>query len=138
MMIQAIRAMPFLLLLGLVPAQAAPGCPFAGERPMLVMRLYFGNGDEGQTAVSPAAWQSFLADVVTARFPDGFTVYDAAGQWRDPKSGHIARENSRVIEIVTRDTPVMRKAVTEISSLYRSKFHQESVGLVTTAACAKF
>jgi Protein of unknown function (DUF3574) len=138
MTLQALRAAPLVLLLGLAPAQAAPACPFAGQRPMLVVRLYFGNGDEGQTAVSPALWQAFLAGAVTPRFPDGFTVYDAAGQWRDPKSGRIARENSRVVEIAARDTPATRKAVAQIGGLYRAKFHQLSVGLVTTIACAKF
>ncbi len=138
-MTHILRAAPLILLLALGQAQAAPGCPFAGQRPMLVVRLYFGDGDgNGGAALSPAQWQSFLAEVVTPRFPDGFTVYDAAGQWQGPKSRRMERETSRVVEIAAGDTPATRKAVAEISGLYRSKFHQQAVGLVTTTACAKF
>lgn len=33
--------------------------------------------------VSDEDWRAFLAAEVTPRFPDGLTVIDAAGQWRD-------------------------------------------------------
>ena len=38
-----------------------------------------------------AAWDAFLADTVTPRFPDGLTVLDARGQWRDSE-GLIGKE----------------------------------------------
>ncbi|WP_285415869.1 DUF3574 domain-containing protein [Pseudomonas sp. efr-133-TYG-5] len=56
--------------------------------------LYFSVGTlEGKEgAVSPARWREFLDQEVTSRFPDGFTVFDAYGQWRD----HGAREPERL------------------------------------------
>ena len=35
---------------------------------------------------------SFLATVVTPDFPDGLTITEARGQWRDPGSGRIIAE----------------------------------------------
>lgn len=49
--------------------------------------LYFGVGEETGPAdrpqaepISEAAWRAFLDKEVTARFPDGLTVFDAYGQ----------------------------------------------------------
>ena len=56
------------------------GAPAAAQ---LRTTLYFGlsrpNG-----SVSELEWQIFLRDEVTKRFPEGFTVWEAQGQWRTP------------------------------------------------------
>jgi hypothetical protein len=45
---------------------------------MIVERLYFGlNTPQG--AVSESEWESFLAEIVTPRFPSGLTVIDGRG-----------------------------------------------------------
>jgi hypothetical protein len=114
-----------------LPVLAAP-CPLPGQKPMLLVKLYFGqNGD-------PRAWDRFLAGAVTPRFPDGFTVYDARGQWTDPSTHRLTREASKVVEIAAPDTPVVRARVAEIARDYRVKFRQHSVGIVTSASCATF
>src|SRR5688572_18413097 len=63
--------------------------------------LYFGlarpNG-----SVSELEWQIFLRDEVTTRFPDGLTVWEAAGQWRRP-DGRIDHEQSKVLLLVHPD-----------------------------------
>ena len=43
-----------------------------------------GRGGDAGEVVDDAAWASFLADTATPRFPNGLTVLDARGQWRDP------------------------------------------------------
>src|SRR6185295_1361436 len=53
----------------------------------------------GRSRVSEANWARFLAAEVTPRFPDGFTVFDARGQWRAPGSDRISRERSKVLTI---------------------------------------
>jgi Asp-tRNA(Asn)/Glu-tRNA(Gln) amidotransferase A subunit family amidase len=113
------------------PALAAP-CPLPGQKPMLLVKMYFGQGSDAR------AWDRFLADTVTPRFPDGFTVYDARGQWMDPKTHRLTREASKVIEIAAPDTSMVRARVGDIARDYRAKFKQQSVGIVTTAACAAF
>lgn len=105
---------------------------------MLVAQLFFGQGVPRGGDISAAQWQSFLRNDVTPRFPDGLTVFDAYGQWRDPKTMHIGRERSKVIEIATDDTPDVRAKLEDIAARYRARFHQQSVGIVTMPGCARF
>jgi hypothetical protein len=74
-----------------------PECP-AGERTVVSEVLYFGTA-RPQGVVSAAEWSDFLRDEVTPRFPSGFSVWDAAGQWRSA-AGTIDREASHVISVV--------------------------------------
>jgi hypothetical protein len=43
--------------------------------------LYFGTA-KPDGIVSPEEWAAFLSAVVTPRFPQGLTVWQASGQWR--------------------------------------------------------
>ena len=90
--------------------------------------LYFGRSLSDGSVVTDAEWAKFLNDVVTPRFPDGFTVLDGVGQYRN-KSGQIVKEQSKVIIFLySRKT---RKAnstkVDEIRAAYVKLFDQESV-----------
>jgi hypothetical protein len=88
--------------------------------------------------VSDAAWAAFLAGVVTPRFPAGLTVLDGSGQWRQPGSGRIVAERATVVRIVTDSGPDTSRRLEEIRAAYRSRFAQDSVGLVTVEGCASF
>ena len=79
-------------------AADAPPCP-PGTEAFAEYRLFFGRSHGAVEAVSEAAWRAFLADEVTSRFPDGLTVLDAAGQWREG-SGAIARERTKLLLIL--------------------------------------
>jgi hypothetical protein len=105
---------------------------------MTIIQLFFGQDIGGKEALSKHAWNAFLRDAVTPRFPDGFTVFDSYGQWRAPDAKKIGRERSKMIEIAAVDTPEMRKNVEELASLYRARFHQQSVGIVTMLGCGAF
>ena len=90
--------------------------------------LYFGRSIPGGGAVSDAEWEKFLADVVTPRFPDGFTVLKASGHYRE-QSGKIITEPSEVIVFLypaSRRTSSRRK-IEEIRRAYVRQFTQESV-----------
>lgn len=91
--------------------------------------LYFGLDLPGDEVVSEEDWKGFLAEVVTPRFPDGFTVIDAYGQWRDPSvvDAPVARETTKVIVIVRPATPETSASVSEIKSLYKARFDQKSI-----------
>ena len=116
----------------------AQSCPLAGQKPTLVAQLFFGQGVPHGGDISVTQWQSFLRNDVTPRFPDGLTVFDAYGQWRDPKTMRIGRERAKVIEIATDDTPDVRAKLEDIAARYRARFHQQSVGIVTMPGCARF
>ena len=45
--------------------------------------LYFGPDIGGAAAVSEEDWQRFVEAEIAPRFPNGFTVEDASGQWLD-------------------------------------------------------
>jgi hypothetical protein len=107
------------------------GCLSASAQ--LRTTLYFGLA-RPKGSVSELEWQVFLRDEVTARFPDGLTVWDADGQWRGP-SGTIDHENSKVLLLVHPDTPVARGSVQAVIERYRKTFEQESVLWETARVC---
>jgi hypothetical protein len=90
--------------------------------------LYFGRSKLNGTNISDDDWNRFLAEVVTPRFPDGFTVLKASGQYRD-KSGKIITEPSEVlIFLYDRNSRISsRRKIEEIRSAYMKQFSQESV-----------
>src|SRR5450432_1635731 len=71
--------------------------------------LFFGRSLADGSEINDAAWQAFVDDTITPRFPDGFTVLDGAGQWRDA-SGKISHERSKILLILcARDIATIRK-----------------------------
>ena len=90
--------------------------------------LYFGTARPDGTVVTEEEWQEFLLKEVTPRFPNGFTVIAAAGQYRT-SAGQIVREHSRVIIIFypKRTKGAVGVKVEEIRKAYCDRFKQESV-----------
>jgi uncharacterized protein DUF3574 len=95
--------------------------------------LYFGLTRQKGT-VSELEWQMFLRDEVTKRFPDGFTVWEADGQWRTP-AGTIDRERTKVLLLVHPDSTQARQSVQEIVTTYRRVFEQQSVLWESSRVC---
>jgi hypothetical protein len=108
-----------------------------GER-QIRAELLFGLSRRGAPDVTAAEWDAFLADSVTPRFPDGLTVIDGKGQWRNRATNAVASEASRVILIAAPDTPDTVSRLTAIAKDYGRRFHQEAVGLVVAPACVAF
>ena len=100
-------------------------------------RLYFGRSSAGVEVVSDEAWAAFLADTVTPRFPDGLTVVDGAGQWRD-SAGVVRRERSKVLIILTSPGAEGLRLTDEISQEYETRFSQETVLRTVATACVSF
>jgi hypothetical protein len=120
-----------LLVALLLAGCAAEHC--AGGKPFIVVELYF-----GRDGVSDAAWDGFLASVMTPRFPDGLTATDAFGQWRDPRDGKIGRERSTVVTLaVARDRYEPAK-IAQVTEAYRTMFRQQSVGRLLSERCGSF
>jgi hypothetical protein len=90
--------------------------------------LYFGRSRPDGTLISIEEWEAFLNDVVTPRFPDGFTVLDGIGQYKD-RSGRVIKEPSKVLIFLytKKGSNLARKKIDEIRETYRSAFKQESV-----------
>ena len=75
---------------------------------------------------------------MTPRFPDGLTVYETAGQWRDPARNILVRERSRVLRIIVPADAAPRDKVEAVAEAYKKQFQQKSVGIVMRPACVSF
>lgn len=93
---------------------------------LIQVDLYFGRNIRATGEVSDRQFQEFLQDEVTPRFPDGLTVYDAKGQYRD-STNHLVREPSKVVSFILQDTQTNENSINQIITAYRQKFHQKSV-----------
>ena len=86
-------------------------------------------------SVSELEWQMFLRDEVTARFPDGLTVWEANGQWRRSDS----RLRTRRIESAPAGSSGHRGRAFVRPARHRpvplQKFEQESVLWETAQVC---
>lgn len=121
------------------PPKASYGLPGVAARtcgPRVLSRLYFGLGSPEGPIAQPA-FQAFVDEVVTPRFPDGLTLLAADGQWRG-QDGKTEREGSRVLELVHEASPEVDQKLAQIVALYKQRFHQESVLVVRHEATACF
>lgn len=103
-------------------------CP-SGLARMQGVQLFFGG------SVTAADWTDFAAGTLTPAYPDGFTTYEAAGQWRDPTSQRLVRERTRVVQVFGAGSLAHAG---QVATAYRQRFHQQSVGIVEEQACAGF
>ena len=90
--------------------------------------LYFGTDKPGGGKVSAEEWDKFLESEVTPRFPEGFTVLEGYGQFKD-SSGKIVREASIVLVLFypKKQREAVNLKVEELRENYKKQFNQESV-----------
>ena len=129
-----------LFLASLAMQQSGAGtssCP-PGADEFTEYRLFFGRNRDGEEVVGESDWRNFLAGEITPRFPDGLTVLDAAGQWRD-ESGTIIRERSKLVVILAaHGRQDALRNTDEIMESYKRAFDQESVLRTISRTCASF
>lgn len=135
------RALPALILAGLVAACAAPPpdcAALGGGQPMLVVELLYGRNQGAKLRVTDTDWQVYVAEELSTRFPDGLTVVDASGQWQDSGGRGLVREPSKLVLIATTRSPETDAKLTEVINAYKQRFAQDSVGLIRRQACVTF
>jgi hypothetical protein len=103
-----------------------------------VAELIFGRNIGRHLGVSESDWSRFVARELTTRFPDGLTVTDTVGQWRDRDSGRIVREPSKQVEIVLPGNADDEARLDAAVAAYKRAFRQRSVGVIVRAACVSF
>jgi hypothetical protein len=110
-----------------------------------VAELLFGRDIGHRLGVTESAWARFVAREITLRFPDGLTVSDASGQWRD--SAHsdrthgdstIVREPAKRVEIVLPGAADDETRLDAVVNAYKREFHQQSVTVIVRPACVSF
>ena len=102
----------------------------------MIDSLYFG-GAYPDGMVTREQWQQFVDRAVTPRFPQGLTVWEAAGQYRT-LAGIIQHEPSWVLQLVHADDGAAEAAIREIRTAYQTQFKQEAVLRVRSKACVSF
>lgn len=129
-----------LALLASAPASfSQPAMPCtAGLKPMTVAELYFGGNVGSRVGISEGEFNRFVASEITSRFPDGFTVLNAQGQWRDPQRMTLAREASRMVIIAFSEGSADDGRLQKIMEVYKDRFNQKSVGILVRTACGSF
>ncbi len=106
---------------------------------MLVAELFFGRNRDSSLIVSDAEWSAFLAAVVTPQFPDGLTVFDGYGQWRNPATGVVSRSpDVKIVLIAAKRTADLAQRLEAVIEAYKLRFGQQSVGVITRDSCASF
>jgi hypothetical protein len=117
-----------------VPLAACAGamraCP-PGTMAAQQFELFFGGSPD------PAAWNAFRDSEIAPRFPEGFTVLDASGQWRG-RDGRMLSESSKELLLIGPDTADSAAKIVAIRDAYKSRFRQESVLLAEAPVCAGF
>ena len=134
--IAVVMTVAMALIAACVPLPADVPCAEGSER-YDEYRLFFGRNIGDAEGVTEEDWRLFLADTVTPRFPDGLSVFDAAGQWRDSE-GVIVRERSKMVLILAEPDSDALTRLDEIADEYKRQFSQESVLRVVDSACVAF
>jgi hypothetical protein len=118
-------------------AQSSLQCGGA-QKPAVVAELMFGRKIGNRIAVTESRWARFVDREITPRFPDGLSVVDAKGQWRDRERNVIVHEPSKLVTIVLPGDPADQIQLGEIIEAYKRRFKQQSVGVIVRPACVAF
>jgi hypothetical protein len=147
LLVQLARVSPLLALAGCAgpgvepapaPLAQAYTCILPSEQRMLVAELFFARSVKGRGPVREAEWAQFARDVVTANFPDGFTVFDGDGQWQNPATHEIGRQRTKILLIAAPRSPDLALRLAAVIDAYKMRFRQQSVGIITRDSCANF
>lgn len=110
-----------------------PSCP-GGAQAAVLDQLYLGSARPHGPDVTAQDWDAFVREEIAPRFPQGFTVLEGEGQWRNA-DGSVARERSRVLQVAHPADAAGARAMDEIAARYKSRFDQEAVLQLGTPAC---
>ena len=99
--------------------------------------LFFGLSKPNNSEVSEEEFQHFIDTKVTPRFPDGLTLINAKGQFKD-STGAIIQEGSKLLILLYPFTKESSQAVEQIRTDYKNEFQQQSVLRVDEQSCVSF
>jgi hypothetical protein len=119
------------------PAASSAAHCAAGDTALVRDILYFGRNTPGGAELSDSAWQRYVDEVLTPKFPAGLTIWDAAGQWRGA-SGKVERERSKVLALLHSGDARSDSLVTQAVGEYKRRFTQEAVLRERVTTCSRF
>lgn len=101
-------------------------------------RLYLGLSQPGRLNVFEAAFRKFLKSEVTPHLPEGYTLLEGQGFWRENRSGKTIPETSRVLIHLHDASAAKNRTLDAIAAAYKQTFHQEAVLRTDTQTCVAF
>ena len=125
-----------VLIVGLCLGSEKFACPDGTDR-IVEYQLFMGRSNASGEIVEDATWAAFLEDTVIPRFPDGLTVLDGQGHWRDSQ-GIAYHERSKLLIVLAPPGDGPMRLTNEISGEYKRRFDQESVLRVVGDTCVSF
>ncbi|MGW1227342.1 DUF3574 domain-containing protein [Streptomyces sp. NPDC002530] len=112
------------------PADPRPATSTASRgKAYIETRLLFGTErPHGGPAVTDRQFMAFVDAEVTPRFPDGLTVQDGRGQWRD-SHGVVERERSYELTLLYPASEARQRdpQIERIRTAYEEEYAQDSV-----------
>ena len=88
--------------------------------------LCFGlSADSGKTVISDQQWQEFRDEMITPRFFEGYTVFEAEGHWRS--GAETFTEPSKILMVVAPDSKDTQNKLDDIMNAYIQRFRQDAV-----------
>jgi hypothetical protein len=99
--------------------------------------LFFGLSRASGPDVTEEEFQQFVDTEVTPRFPDGLTLLNAKGQFKN-STGIIIQEGSKVLILLYPFSQKSNKAIEQIRNAYKGAFQQETILRVDEIMCVSF
>lgn len=91
---------------------------------LATFQLFFGRHIANlNREVSDFSWDQFVSDTIDPLF-DGYTIQTAKGVWRGQS------ETAMILSVCCSDSPWTRELIQDIAEAYKTRFHQDSVGLL--------
>ena len=99
--------------------------------------LLFGLSKSDGSIVTEREFQQFIDREVTPRFPEGLTIMNASGQFKNAKNT-IVKENSKLLLLIHPNEPKDSDRIEQIRKTYVTTFQQESVLRLDEQSCISF
>jgi len=116
-----------ILLSPALPGPATAAAPDCAGEAWVESTLYMGRGKADGGSVTDAEVQAFVDDVIVQAFPDGFTLFEARGHWRDDTSGRSVNETTVAFVVTHPPGAEAGTALRRIADAYIARFEQTAV-----------
>jgi Protein of unknown function (DUF3574) len=110
------------------PVSLASATEIVETESFIRTELFFGRNKPDGTEVSQEEFADFLSVTITPEFPDGLTVLDGIGQFRDSNK-NIIQEKSKVLILLypSNTRRQSSRKIERIRTVYKERFQQQSV-----------
>lgn len=110
------------------PVSLSSATRIVETEPFIRTELFFGRNKSDGTEVSLEEFNDFLSVTITPEFPDGLTVLDGIGQFRD-EGGNTIQEKAKVLILLypSNTRRQSSRKIERIRTAYKNRFEQQSV-----------